>query len=349
MIEMSKYSPITLVGFGIAGQLLLSHILDEVDGNKVTIIDPDFIGGDFVRQQYGSIQSNTTVSQMIGNLSDKWSKTINSLNSRAAPSDTVRLSDFGIDMRKTSAPLAAKCQCVYDKVTSASWNPEAKRWTLNLESGSSRETSIVCFCSGMISRQEDYGIPTIPLSNALDKASLMRIISPGERVVVIGSSHSATLILKNLNGIDDISVTCIYRGEKPFRFARDSEYDGIKQESAAVADAILSGEYTNLKLVRTNDIKNICANIRSADWIIQATGFHSCIPTLICGNEEVNPVWDPKTGTTTDLPQAQAFGACVPDTTRVGEKDYPDISISSFIDQLLTRWPLLKANIQNLL
>ena len=349
MIEMNKYSPITLVGFGITGQLLLSYILDEVDGNKITIIDPDFIGGDFVREQYGSIQSNTTISQMTEKLSDKWSKTVASLNSRGAPSDTVRLSDFGIDMKKTSRSLAAKCNCIYDKVISASWSPQAKRWTLNLKSGLSRETSIICICSGMISRQEDYGIPTIPLSNALDKASLMRIISPGERVVVIGSSHSATLILKNLNDIDTVSVTCIYRGEKPFRFARDNAYDGIKQESAAIADAILRREYKGLTLVNINDLKGISTNIRSADWLIQATGFQPCIPTLIYGDERVKPLWDPKTGLAVDLPQVQAFGACVPDITRIGEKDYPDISISSFIDQIIVRWPILKANLQNLI
>jgi hypothetical protein len=286
---------------------------------------------------------------MTGKLSDKWSKTVNSLNSRGAPSDTVRLSDFGIDMRKTSAALAAKCHCVYDKVKSASWNSETKKWTLDLESGQIMETSLVCFCSGMISRQEDYGIPTIPLSNALDKASLMRIISPGERVIVIGSSHSATLIMKNLNDIDDVSVTCIYRGEKPFRFARDDVYDGIKQESAEVADAILRGEYTKLTLVNIGNLKHLSTKLRSADWLIQALGFQACIPTLMSGNEVVKPSWDAKTGLAVDLPQVQAFGACVPDTTRVGEKDYPDISVSSFIDQIIVRWPILKANIQNLL
>jgi hypothetical protein len=155
--------------------------------------------------------------------------------------------------------------------------------------------------------------------------------------------------LKNLNEIDNVTVTCLYRGEKPFRFARDGVYDGIKQESAAVADAILRGEYARLTLVNTSDLKCLSAKLRAADWLIQATGFQPCIPTLMCENELVKPVWDPKTGLSVDAPQVQAFGACVPDTTRVGEKDYPDISITSFIDQIIVRWPLLKANIQNLI
>ena len=102
-------------------------------------------------------------------------------------------------------------------------------------------------------------------------------------------------------------------------------------------------------LINVNDLKGVSSKIRSADWLIQATGFQSCIPKIICGNDETKLIWDPKTGLSADLPQVQAFGACVPDTTRIGEKDYPDISISSFIDQLSSRWPILKANIQNLL
>lgn len=346
---MNKYTPITLIGFGIAGQLLLSYILDDIPGNKITVIDPDFIGGDFIRQPYGSIKSNTTISQMTDKMSDNWSKTSEALKSRGELTDTVRLSDIGNDMKLTGLELAAKCITVYDKVVKMIWNNDKKRWTLELESGLLRETSIVCLCSGIISRQEDYCIPTIPISIALDEASLMRIVNPGQRVIVVGSSHSATHILKNLKAISDVSVTCFYRGDKPFRFARDGAYDGIKQESAEVADSILSGQYSMLTLVNTSNLKEVCAHARSADWIIQAVGFKAVMPIIVSDNTIIEPLWDSKTGLCTNLSQLQAFGACVPDTTTIHEKEYTDISISSFIDQLVIRWPILKSNIQNLL
>lgn len=346
---MNKYTPITLIGFGITGQLLLSYILDDIPGNKITVIDPDFIGGDFVRQPYGSIKSNTTISQMTNKMSDNWSKTVAALKSRGELTDTVRLSDIGNDMKIVGLALAAKCVTVYDKVVKIIWNNDKKRWTLELESGTVRETSMVCLCSGMISRQEDYCIPTIPLPIALDETSLMRIVNPGQRVIVIGSSHSATLVLKNLKAISDVAVACFYRGDKPFRFARDGAYDGIKQESAEIADSILSGEYPMLTLINTSNLKEVCAHARSADWIIQATGFKSAMPMIVSDNAIIEPLWDSKTGLCTNLSQLQAFGACVPDTTTIDEKEYADISISSFIDQLLIRWPVLKGNIQNLL
>ena len=104
-----------------------------------------------------------------------------------------------------------------------------------------------------------------------------------------------------------------------------------------------------LTLINTSNLKGICAHTRSADWIIQATGFKAVMPMIVCDNTVIEPLWDSKTGLCTNLSQLHAFGACVPDTTTIDKKEYADISISSFIDQLLIRWPILKGNIQNLL
>jgi hypothetical protein len=171
---------------------------------------------------------------------------------------------------------------------------------------------------------------------------------PGQQVAIIGSAHSATLIMKHLNTIPDISATCLYRGGEPFKYARNGHYDGIKQESATIADAILRDEYKRLSLVPITDICGLSSTLRKANWIIQATGFNSRMIRFIT-DKEVQPAWDPATGLAVDLPQVQAFGACVPNVSIIEGKKYPDISVGSFIDQLVIRWPLLQTQIDQVI
>ena len=199
----------------------------------------------------------------------------------------------------------------------------------------------------MIPLQVDYGIPTIPLSIALDTLRLARMIQKGQHIIVVGSAHSATLVLKHLNTIPDITVCCIYRGSTPFKYSRDNKYDGIKKESAEIADAIEGGQYANLSFIHTNDTALVSRAVRKADWIVQASGFVPRFPAINIGNTPIIPTWDSATGLAKELPQAQAFGACVPATTTIHEKAYPDISLGSFVEQMEQRWPLLKLTIQN--
>jgi hypothetical protein len=340
---------ITLIGFGIAGQLLLSYILDLVTGYNVTIIDPDFLGGDLIRD-YANIYTNTTIAQKIKSLEklpNTWSESINSLRDRGELNDTVLLADLITDLRKSSGKLVSQCKCIYDKVKKVSWNEESRVWKLYLDSGSTHTTRIICFCGGMVPRQDDYGIPIIPLSIAMDESRLSRIIKKTHHIIVIGSAHSATLVLKNLNNIPGVLVSCLYRGSKPFKYARDNEYSGIKKESADIADAIEKGTYTNISFIPINNIPVISKTIRNADWIIQANGFTARFPDIFIGDTCITPTWNPQTGLSNELPQAQAFGACVPSVTCINNDIYPDISLSSFVDQLEQRWPLLKSTIQN--
>jgi len=333
---------ITLVGFGVAGQLLLSHILETVPAGKVTIIDPDFIGGDLARE-YHSINTNTTIGTTVECLTTMptiWTETIRALQSRGATTDTLPISKLASDIRKVGHQLASKCLQVYDEVQEASWDPSKKQWTLYFKSGRAPQTTTILYiCTGMKPRQEDYGIPSIPLRIALDPVALGHTVSPGQHILVIGASHSATLILKHLHGLPDIRATCLYRGS-PFKYSRDGHANGIKQESADIADAILKGEYSNLTMASMDDIKTVVGAFRRCDWLIQATGFASYIPLLTDVNRApIHVTWDPATGLAKEVEQCQTFGACQPNVTN-------DISVGAFVDQISVRWPLLKMLIQ---
>jgi hypothetical protein len=346
---------ITLIGFGISGQILLSYILDMIPAYKVTIIDPDFMGGDLARE-YGAIESNTTIETKVKSLETLpsanalWSNTISSLKGRGDASATVNLGKLASDLRISGIEMAKKVRCIYDMATAVTWVPEQSAWSVTLgangTNGAKHTSKIICFCSGMLPVKQDYGIPIIPLSVALDPARLERIVLPGQRVVVIGSSHSATLACKHLNAVPDTGISCIYRGSKPFKYARDNDYGGIKQESATIADGILKGDYPRIKLYSSANIQGVSKIIREAQWIVQTTGFRENFPTISAPCEVV---WDSKSGTAPGVPQAFAFGACVPDTTEVNGIRHPDISLSAFVQQISVRWPLLKTTIQNLL
>jgi len=348
-------STITLIGFGISGQILLSYILDMIPAYKVTIIDPDFMGGDLARE-YGAIESNTMIETKVKSIETLpsatalWTNTISSLKGRGEPSSTVNLGKLASDLRISGIEMAKKVRCIYDMATGVTWVPEQSAWSVTLGANSAngvKHTSkIICFCSGILPVKQDYGIPIIPLSVALDPARLERIVLPGQRVVVIGSSHSATLACKHINAIPDTGISCIYRGSKPFKYARDNDYGGIKQESATIADGILKGDYPKIKLYSSANIQGVYKIIREAQWIVQATGFRENFPIISAPCEVV---WDSKSGTAPGVPQAFAFGACVPGTTEVNGVRHPDISLSAFVQQISVRWPLLKTTIQNLL
>jgi hypothetical protein len=345
-------STITLVGFGISGQILLSYILDIIPAYKVAIIDPDFIGGDLARE-YGAVESNTTIETKVKSIetlpsaTGLWTNTISSLKGRGDPSSTVNLANLVSDVRISGIEMAKKVKCIYDMATAVTWVPEQSAWSVTLgANGTKHTTKIICFCTGMLPVKQDYGIPIIPLSVALDPARLERIVLPGQRVVVIGSSHSATLACKNINALPDTGISCIYRGSKPFKYARDNDYGGIKQESAAIADGILKGDYPRITLYSSANIQGVSKVIREANWIVQATGFRENFPTILA---PCDVVWDSKSGTAPGVPQAFAFGACVPGITEVNGVRHPDISLASFVQQISVRWPLLKTTIQNLL
>lgn len=336
------HANITIIGFGVAGQFLLSHITHVVQTHSVAIIDPDFLGGDLQRH-YHSINSNTTIQQAIdvfNMLPPIWSQASKSIAENRDTASTVPLGILASEMHAIGRSLLSKCICYYDTLNQSQWNSEKKHWILTLASGTVYTTDILCFCSGIVPRQEDYGIPTIPLYKALDSSALKQVLRKEDKVIVIGSSHSSTLVLKNLQEIPSIQTTCIYRS--PFNYARDGHRSGIKEESAKIADSIQAGEYTHLTMVPSTDLSKLSKAFRTSSWIVQATGFQASIPPCLDSSGINYPLnWDPHTGKSLTMESVYAFGACV--TNEQG-----DISLGAFAEQLQTRLPSLLERLKSI-
>jgi hypothetical protein len=117
---------------------------------------------------------------------------------------------------------------------------------------------------------------------ALSPNMLGTYLRGGERVVVFGTSHSGTLVLRNIRQIGCKS-TAVYRGDSPFRWARNHDPEGLKQESATIADEIVGRVWgsetpTLLPLSSQSDLVRA---VMDADYIIYAVGFDRRRPRII--------------------------------------------------------------------
>lgn len=343
---------ITILGFGVAGQLLLSHILDTTPVNEVAIIDQDFTGG-HLATVYGGIKSNTTIGQKaeaLRKFHPAWHTAAKGLEAYGPPEACLRTGDLAYELHTVGMRLAEGCLKLQTTVKRITWKPEQSVWILTLENGKEHKTRILCCATGMLPRQVDCaGLPTIPLRVALDPDALKRLIRPGENILLLGPAHSGTLALKHCLEIPEVTIHVAYRGEAPFAFARDGVYDGIKQESEKIADETLSGVFKErVQLISVKDTPALVTAARKATWLINATGFVANLPEVYIDHEQVALTIDPALGTASGLPRFFCFGACAPNETVLNGKRYPDISVGSFVDQILQRIPALQVAIQDI-
>ncbi len=146
----------------------------------------------------------------------------------------------------------------------------------------------------------DIPKPVIPLDIALTVEGLRSFLHDAaeKRVTVFGTAHSGTLILKNLKDLGCRQVTAIYKGRQPFRWARYHDPEGLKQESALIADDIVGRAWGELTptLVHVDDIAGTIRAVMSADFVIYALGFESRRPTIVgIGGTVLHPTFHPDT------------------------------------------------------
>jgi hypothetical protein len=156
-------------------------------------------------------------------------------------------------------------------------------------------------------------------------------VRPNEKVCVFGLAHSGTLCIQHLVQLK-AQVTAFYNQEKPFYFARDGEYDGIKQESAEIADGILA-KTIPVNMYAFKDTKALVKAIQKADWIVSATGF---TPRIIeirdLQGALLVPDFSPATGRIAG--NLYGFGIAYPGESTVGDRTFKDVSLPSFSQQI---------------
>jgi len=323
---------IAVVGCGVAGTLVCLELLKEKKSpNEIYLIDPHYDGGALGRH-WGGIYSNTRWEQITESMRNYPSsqKTIEELNTKYTPESRVILSDLGYLIQKCTQEILKEVNFYVDKCKLIQETNEG--WTIYLTSDTLMVSKVI-ICQGGQPKLLDFGKPILPLEIALDPARLPRIVRSSESVAVFGMAHSGTLTCKHLLDLG-IKVYGIYKTEKPFRFDRDGAYDGIKQESAEIADRLLQAPPHQFELIKYQDTQKLVKVLSKVSWIVSAIGFDST-PIHIVSKEQTPIPWTQYSPETSELTKGlYGFGLAYPGVTRIEGQDFKDVSIPSFLQQI---------------
>lgn len=334
---MKKVYKLAIVGSGAAGLLALLSLSTKssIPPEQILLIDPYHDGGDLQRK-WANIVSNTTWGQFLDILETKgfprhslpepWK----SLDS----SSPTFLKHYIHLLRFCTREIRERCELVYGWCQTIEQATPEVPVTLSGKDTQGEAFTVkalrVFLTVGSEPKQDIYPVPTIPLEIALDKDRLSSYVSPTSKVMVLGTAHSGTLILRNLHELG-AEVGAFYRGSKPFLFARDGEYDGIKQESEKIADEILAEGYApRLSLVPLTNTAQLIRWSRKADWIIYAIGFQ---PRRFLSSFS----YDGGSGKLDGFHHVWGFGIAFPN--RAADGQHWDVSLPAFASHIDAQLP----------
>lgn len=352
---------IGVVGLGPAGCFFLA-CLPSSYYERVIVFESGSIGGDLGRV-WGNVVANLTKAELAKafHAISKWSTTPLTVLDKYNPDTCPMLSDVALQIREFMKPILKEVTLHSQHVKSV--HHEATGWRIETGLASFHVCKLIV-CTGGEPRMLDYPRPSIPLEIALDQLLLARYVKPTDRVVVFGTSHSGTLIMRNLRNVGCQEIIGVHRGPIPFCWSRrhtpecpcillggtgchDSE--GVKQESAIVADALTRKEWPEVTLLRAESSKgsDIVRAVMTADYVVYATGFISRHPPFFgIKGDMLECRHNPKTATL--APGAWGFGLAYPalyEKPQGGQA--PDIGLPGFVAHIHECLPAILENLSD--
>lgn len=326
---------ICILGSGAAGLLVLYNLEKAgVDPSTITVIDPTHTGGDLMNK-WAKVRSNTTWRQIFeavpsrSSFAEPWTH----LN----PDEPVELRLVIKYLQSTVKDYLSKTTLRTDLVSSVQRHGETS-WKLLLKHGKQPVfADVVFFCQGSDPKSLDLPFPTIPLEVALDRQRLSEWVTPTQHILLFGTAHSGALIAKHL--VDcGAQVTNFYATEKPFYFASEGAYDGVKQDAEVIARAILQGAYPSLTLESVHDLSALIRASKTASACVYACGFE---PRLIGDSWSY---YDGKTGRLEETTTAWGFGIAYPN--KASDDIHWDVSIPAFQAHIQAQMPSILTALQ---
>jgi hypothetical protein len=225
-----------------------------------------------------------------------------------------------------------------------------KTWSISVRKNAAIhvvQSSHVVFTQGSSAKTLDLPIPSIPLEIALNPTLIRQYVKPDQTVILFGTRHSGTLIIKNLVDCSANPITAFYKGTTPFHFARDGVYDGIKLDAATIADTIIANTYPSVKCIPISDISTLIRESKRADWAIYAIGFepreYSIKKDGVIVPSPLKNSYDGLTGVCQALTHAWGFGIAYPNQAPDG-KNW-DVGIYSFLEHMNGQIPSILSSI----
>jgi cation diffusion facilitator CzcD-associated flavoprotein CzcO len=330
---------IAIVGLGPAGIFTLALLPEELLPH-IIVFESLAIGG-ALATDYGSVIANLTKSTILEAFRGipRWTSDKFALLEKYEDNQCPLLNDVVRQLRELIAPDLLRVSFHNLRVNSyklceshESCESRGNFWELSTSNGVF-ETQKLILCTGATPKTLDLPKYTIPLSVALTPALLPNFISPLDRVLVFGTAHSGTLVLKNLHSAGISKLTAIYKGEKPFYYFRDGFSEGIKQESATIADDLAAKKWATL--IRADDFAGTHRAILEATAVIYAIGFE---PHNLHYLE--NNISKPFFVGSSSAPNVYGFGIGYPGFyTGADGIQYPDVGFGGFINKIKAALP----------
>lgn len=321
-----------IVGAGPAGCFFLACLPPEQLQN-VRVFERACVGGDLCRY-YGEVVANLTRAEMSKAFRavPQWSQVALPILDKYAEDECPRLADVCFQLRLLMKPILAQVKFHAEDVLEV--RHIVGGWAIKTPTATFEFQQVV-LCTGATPRVLHYPKPHIPLEMALTPSLLSTYLQGGEHIVVFGTSHSGTLILRNLRRIG-CKATAVYHGETPFRWARNHDPEGLKQESAVIADEIVAGTWGSLTptLLSTSSSVELVRAVMDADYLIYATGFVGRHPRILGFDGRDVETFDPTTALI--APGIWGFGIAYPslyEKPRGGQA--PDIGFMGFVSHIL--------------
>lgn len=210
-----------VVGAGPAGIVVVSLLLDlGISGDRITWIDPEFNAGRI--SSYPEVPANSKMQEFTSFL--QACKTISAIHSPAI--DSL----FQYDAQK-EYPLGIISDCLVDISKVLSERVIALKntlkaldfvngvWQISVD-GKTFTAQRVVLATGSHPRTLNYSCDTeISLECALNKSHLASCVGSKDTVAVVGSAHSAVLVMKFLSEIGVARIVNFYN--RPFVYAVD--------------------------------------------------------------------------------------------------------------------------------
>ncbi len=355
-----------VVGLGPAGCFFLACLPEEAWARTVVFDsaatvsqqqheDRDTcIGGD-LRRYYENVVANLPCQKLAAafHAIPRWKDETLTVFEKYAPDACPYLGDIAGQLCEFVKPLLPRmAERSTEHIVEARMIPGG--WRLVGNTGATWTVTKLVVCTGgeprqLDSLQEAATSRAIPLDIALDAEQLRAHVGSADRVVVFGTAHSGLLILRNLREAGCQHVSAIYRSASgpPFRWARphDTECpchllggtgchdsEGVKQEAAAIADAIVRGEWgaETPHILRSEDVAAVGAALKAATAVVYAVGFQSRLPQFYgLGGDLLNIRHDPQTAQV--APGVWGFGLAFPSCYETPRGTVaPDVGLPAF-------------------
>lgn len=277
-----------IVGAGPAGIITVGILIDiGVAPERIIWLDPEFNVGRL--SSYPAVPANNKTKFFIefvnscSTFKECKCDVIDKLN-LADPSTEHPLGIVIEPLKAIVKHLTTKVHAVVGQLDSLFF--ENQLWHVGVGTEKVYSSTHVVLATGSYPKRLDYNCKNeIPLDIALDPAQLKQVVNEDDTVVVVGSSHSAILLLKFLSELKVRSIINLYKN--PLKYAVDmgswilNSSTGLNGATARWAHEVLEKNPPKNILRLKNTKENREEVLKQCTKIIYAVGFErNSLPTI---------------------------------------------------------------------